>query len=160
MQAALGSVDEAMVKDLEELLAYVRIQLAAISSTEQALETVTETSMTIACNLELACRDSILKYSAPHLHEHDRNHLNRSSFKSVDLFSPVLNSFENKYERDRSPKRQKLNSRSGYSSRRGSSFPQSSSQSNARSSFRGQTDFNNQQRSSQPTRGGHGGRKK
>ena len=33
MQAALGSVDEAMVKDLEELLAYVHIQLATITST-------------------------------------------------------------------------------------------------------------------------------
>ena len=45
MQAALGSVDEALAKDLEELLAYVRIQLAKLSSTEHALETVTE-----ACN--------------------------------------------------------------------------------------------------------------
>ena len=89
MQAGLGSVDEAMVKDLEELLAYVRIQLATISL-----------------------------------------------------------------------KRQKLDSRSGYSSRRGSSLSQSSSQSNARSSFRGHTDFKNQQRSSQPTRGGRGGRRK
>ena len=109
MQAALGSVDEAMVKDLEELLAYVRIQLATITSTERALETVTEVSMTMACNMELACRDSILKYSPPHLHKHDRNCLRRSGFKFVDLFSPsVLNSVENKYERDRSPKRQKV----------------------------------------------------
>ena len=136
MQAALFSADEAMVKYLEELLAHVCIQLATISSTERALETVTEASMTMAHNLELACIDSILKYSAPHLQEHDRNHLRRSGFKSVDLFSPsVLNSVENKYERDRSPKRQKLDSRSGYSSRRGSSFPQSSSQNNARGSF-------------------------
>ena len=120
MQAALGSVDEPLAKDLEELLAYVGIQLATISSTEQALETVTEASMTMLCNLELACRDSILKFSAPHLHEHDRNHLRRSGFKLVNLFSPsVLNSVENKYERDRSPKRQKFDSRSGYSSRRG-----------------------------------------
>ena len=94
MQAALGSVDEAMVKDLEELLAYVCIQQAIISSTERALETVTEASMTMACNLEL---DSIIKCSALHCHEHDRNHLHRSGFKSVDLFSPsVLNSLENK----------------------------------------------------------------
>ena len=41
MQAALGSVDEAMAKDLEEFLAYVRIQLSTISSTERTLETVT-----------------------------------------------------------------------------------------------------------------------
>ena len=34
MQAALGSADDAMVKDLEELLAYIRIQLATITSTE------------------------------------------------------------------------------------------------------------------------------
>ena len=161
MQAALSSADEAMVKDLEELLAYIRIQLATITSTERALETVTEASMTMACNMELAHRDSILKYSAPHLHEHDRNRLRRSGFKSMDLFSPsVLNSVENKYERDRSLKRQKLDNRSGYSSRKNSSFQQNSSQNNARSSFRGQTDFKNQQRSSQPTRGGHGGRRK
>ena len=97
MQAALGSVDEALAKDLEELLAYVRIQLAKFSSTEHALETVTEATMTMACNLELARWDSILKFSAPHLHEHDRNHLRRSGFKSVDLFLPsVLNSVENK----------------------------------------------------------------
>ena len=51
--------------------------------------------MTTACNLEVARRDSILKYSAPHLHEHDRNRLRRSGFKSVDLFShSVLNSVE------------------------------------------------------------------
>ena len=50
MQAALGSADDAMVKDLEELLAYIRIQLATITSTERALETVMEASMTMACN--------------------------------------------------------------------------------------------------------------
>ena len=71
--------------------------------------------MTMACNMELASGDSILKYSAPHLYEHDRNRLLRSGFKSVDLFSPsMLNSVENKYEKDRSPKRQKLDNRSGY----------------------------------------------
>ena len=161
MQAALGSADDAMVKALEELLAYIRIQLATITSTERALETVAEASMTMACNMELAHRDSILKYSAPHLHEHDRNRLRRSGFKSVDLFSPsVLNSVENKYERERSPKRQKLDNRSAYSSRKSSSFQQNSSQNIARGSFRGQTDFKNQQRSSQPTRGGRDGRRK
>ena len=51
--------------------------------------------MAMACNLELAHRAFILKYSAPHLQEHDRNCLRRSGFKSVDLFSPsVLNSVE------------------------------------------------------------------
>ena len=48
MQAALCSVDEAMVKDLEEFLAYVCIQLSTISSTERTLETVTEASVAMA----------------------------------------------------------------------------------------------------------------
>ena len=101
MQTCLGSVDEAFSKDLEELLSYIHIQLATISSTVRALETIPEASMTMACNLELARTDSILKLPAPRLHEHDGNHLRRSGFTSMDLFSPsVLNSVKNKYERE------------------------------------------------------------
>ena len=71
------------------------------------METITEAFMTMACNLELARRDTILKFFAPQLHEDDRNRLRRSGFTSTDLFSPsVLNSVENKYDRKRSPKRQ------------------------------------------------------
>ena len=75
IQSCLGSVDESFTKDLEELLSYIHVQLATISSTERALETITEASMTMAYNLELARRDTILKFSAPQLHEHDRNRL-------------------------------------------------------------------------------------
>ena len=98
LQSCLGSADESFNKDLE-LLSYIHVQLATISSTERALETITEASMTMACNLELARRDTILKFSTPQLHEHDRNRLRRSGFTSTDLFSPlVLNSVENKYD--------------------------------------------------------------
>ena len=113
LQSCFGSVDESFHEDLEEVLSYIHVQLATISSTERALETITEASMTMACNLELAKRDTILKFCAPQLHEHDRNRLRRSGFTSTDLFSPsVLNSVENKYDRKRSPKRQKLDNRS------------------------------------------------
>ena len=161
MQAYLGSVDESFNKDLEELLSYIHVQLDNISSTERTMETITEAYMTMTCNLELARRDTILKFSAPQLHEHDRNHLCRSGFTSTDLFLPsVLNSVENRYDRDRSPKRQKLDSRSTYSSRRGTSYGQSTSQTFNRSSFHGQSEYKNQQKTPQPTRGGHGGRRK
>ena len=75
-----------------------------------------------------------MKYSAPHLHEHDRNHLRRSGFTSMDLFSPsVLNNVETKYECSHSPKRQKMDSKPIFNSRKGrsdysaSSFPNTSS---------------------------------
>ena len=62
-----------------------------------------------ACNMKQARRNTILKYSAPHLQEHDRNQLRRSGFTSTDLFSPsVLNNVENKYERSRYPKRRQI----------------------------------------------------
>ena len=113
MQACLGSVAGSFNEDLEELLSYIHIQLANISSTERTLETINEASMTMTCNLELARRDTIFKFSAPQLHEHNRNRLRRCGFTPADLFSPsVLNSVENKCDRDRSPKRQKLDSRS------------------------------------------------
>ena len=41
MQGWLGSVDKTFNKDLEELLSYIHIQLAIISSTEKAIETIT-----------------------------------------------------------------------------------------------------------------------
>ena len=54
--------------------------------------------MTMSCNMQLTRRDTILKYSSPHLHEHYRNRLTRSGFTSADVFSPsVLNNVENKF---------------------------------------------------------------
>ena len=44
----MWTVDEAFAKDLEEWLSYVHIQLATISSTDRALETITEASVTMA----------------------------------------------------------------------------------------------------------------
>ena len=129
LQSCFGSVDESFHKDLEEVLSYIHVQLATISSTERALETITEA-------LELARRDTILKFGAPQLHEHDRNCLRRSGFTSTDLFSPsVLNSVENKYNRERSPKRQKLDNRSSYTSRKSTFYGKSTNQSFSRGSF-------------------------
>ena len=161
LHSCFGSVDESFHKELEEVLSYIHVQLATISSTERALEIITEASMTMACNLELARRDTILKFCAPQLHEHDRNRLRRSGFTSTDLFSPsVLNSVENKYDRGRSPKRQKLDNRSSYTSRKSTSYGQSTNQSFSRGSFRGQGEYKSQQKAPQSTRGGRGGRRK
>ena len=144
IQFCFGSLDESFHKDLEELLSYIHVQLATISSTERALEMITEASMTMACNLELARRDTILKFSSPQLHEHDRNRLCRSGFTLTDLFSPsVLNSVENKYNRERSPKRQKLVNRSSYTSRKSTSYGQSTNQSFSRGSFHSQGYYKN-----------------
>ena len=52
----------------------------------------------MACNLELARRDTTLKHAASHLHEHDRNRLRRSGFMSPDLFLPaILDAVESDY---------------------------------------------------------------
>ena len=74
-----------------------------------ALKAISLASLINACSMELARRNTIRKYSAPHLNKHNRNYLKR--FKE-DLFSlSVLNSIENKYERDRSSKKQKLDNK-------------------------------------------------
>ena len=71
--------------------------------------------------MELARHDTILKYSALHLHKRDRNQLKRSGYASADLFSPsvssVLNRVENKYQQNRYPRDNKriFNSRIGCS---------------------------------------------
>ena len=84
--------------------------------------------MTMACNLQLARRDMTLKQCAPQLHEHDRNHLRRSGFMSGDLFSPeILNAVEKKLEKERLPKRQKLDMKLIYQSKK----PQHSSNSHS-----------------------------
>ena len=140
LQSCVGSIDESLNKDIEELLPYIQLQYSTIASIEMALETVIEASMTMSCNMQLARRDTILKYSAPHLHEHDRNRLRRSGFTSTDLFSPsVLNNVKINTERSRSPKRQKMDSKPIFNARKGrsdfsaSSFPNTS----AKCSFRG-----------------------
>ena len=88
LQEFVGSVDDSFNKNIEELLSHIQIQFIIISSIEKALETITEASMTVACNTELARCDTNLKYSAPHLHKHHRNRLRRSGFTLTDLFSP------------------------------------------------------------------------
>ena len=88
LQACVGSVEKNFNKDIEELLSYIHLQYSTIASIERALETVKEASITMDCKMELDGRDTILRYSAPHLHEHDRNCLRRSDCTSADLFSP------------------------------------------------------------------------
>ena len=89
-------------KELEELLSCIQIQYSCLGSVDKALEMVTDVSMTMACNLQLARRDTTLKQCAPHLHKHNRNHLRRSGFMSRDLFSPaILNAVEKKLEKER-----------------------------------------------------------
>ena len=95
-------------KKLDEILSFIQIQYSCLGSVDKVLEMVTDLSMTMACNLQLARRDTTLKQCAPHLHEHDWNRLRRSGFMSADLFSPaILNAVEKKLEKERSSKRQK-----------------------------------------------------
>ena len=76
LQSCVGSVNESLNKDIEELLSYIQLQYSTIASIERALETVIEASMTMSCNMQLARRDIILKYSAI-----------QPGFTSADLFS-------------------------------------------------------------------------
>ena len=95
-------------KELEELLGYIQIQYSCLESVDKALEMVTDASITMACNLQLARCDTTLKQCAPQLFEHDRNRLRKSGFMTGDLFSPeILNAVEKKLEKERSPKRKK-----------------------------------------------------
>ena len=88
-------------KEFEELLSCIQIQYSCLGSVDKALEMVTDASMTMACNLQLARHDTTLKQCAPQLHKHDQNHLRRSGFRSGDLFSPeILNAAEKKLEKD------------------------------------------------------------
>ena len=160
LQNTLG---EDLSKELDELLGLLQVQFACLNSTDKALESVMDASMIMSCNLELARRDTTLKQTASHLHEHDRNRLRRSGFMSTDLFSPgILNVVEKKYEREKSPKRQKTEQKPIFQSKRSyapsssnTSFNQgSSSNSRFRNDFRSQ-----QQKPSQPyiSRDGRGG---
>ena len=68
LPSCVGNMDDSINKDVEELLSYIQLQYSTIASIGRALETVIEASMTMSCNMQLARRDTILNYSAPHLH--------------------------------------------------------------------------------------------
>ena len=130
---------------------------------------VTDASMTMACNLQLARRNMTLKQCAARLHEHDRTCLRRSGFMSGDLFSSaILNAVEKKREKERSSKRQKLDMKPIFLSKKsqhssnshsyGSSYAQNSGKSSFHD-FKGQQQ-QQQQKSAQSPRGGRGGRRK
>ena len=76
-------------KDSDKLLSHLQMQSACLNCLDKALEAVTDLSIALACNLQLARRDSILKVCASHLQEHDFNKLRRTGFKSADLFCPT-----------------------------------------------------------------------
>ena len=91
-------------KDSDKLLSHLQMQSACLNSLDKALQAVTDLSIPLACNIQLARRDSILKVCASHLQEHDFiNKLRRTGFKSVDLFCPTtLDQIQKK--QDRSPR--------------------------------------------------------
>ena len=162
LQGIHSSVSDEVAKEVEEMLSFLQIQFSCLNSLDTALETVIDSSMIMACNLELARRDTTLKVAASHLHEHDRNRL----FMAQDLFSPsILDAIEKKLEKERSPKRQKVDhkpifqSKSSYNGgtpSAGSSHTPSSGKNTFRSEFKAQQ----QQKSSYSTRGGRGGCRK
>ena len=101
-------------KDSDKLLSHLQMQSACLNSLDKALEAVTDLSIALACNLQLARRDSILKVCASHLQEHDFNKL-RTGFKSVHLFCPTtLDQIQKK--QDRSPKRHQVEQRPSFQS--------------------------------------------
>ena len=102
-------------KDSDKLLSRLQMQSACLNSLDKALEAVTDLSIALACNLQLARRDSILEVCASHLQEHDFNKLRRTGFKSADLFFPTtLDQIQKK--QDRSPKRHKVEQRPSFQS--------------------------------------------
>ena len=152
-----SQLGDEMAKDLEEILSFIQIQYSCLGSVDKALEMVTDASMTMACHLQLARRDTTLKPFAPQLHEYDRNRLRRSGFMSVDLFSPaILNAVEKKLEKESSPKRQKLDVKPQHTTS-SHSYGSSYNKNAGESSF---CDFKRQQKSSQSSRGGRRGRRK
>ena len=89
MEQILQQSDQSMIKECEQFLSHLQMQSSCLNSLDKALETVTDLSIALACNLQLARCDSILKVCAPHLHEHDFNRLRRTRFKVGDLFCPT-----------------------------------------------------------------------
>ena len=151
MEQLLQQTDHNFSKECELILAHLHTQTSCLNSLDKALETVTGLSIALACNLQLARRDSILKVCAPYLHEHYFNRLKRTGFKAGDLFcAAALDQIQKKHER--SPKRQKLDSRQSFHSKRhGEDRRSSGSQGSYSSSFHGQSNTENN-----PTR--HGGK--
>ena len=74
---------------MDEMLSFLQIQFSCLNSLDKALETVIDSSIIMACNLELARRNTTLKQASSHLHEHDRNRLRRFGFMLQHLFSPI-----------------------------------------------------------------------
>ena len=149
LQGVHSSVSEEVAKEVEEMLSFLQIQFSCLNSLDKALETVIDSSMIMACNLELARRDTTLKVAASHLHEHDRNRLRRSGFMSQDLFSPsIVDAVEKKLEKERCPKRQKVDHKPIFQSKRsynggGSSSGSTHTPSSGKNAFR--SEFKSQQ---------------
>ena len=147
-------------QEYETMLNHLQIQFSCVQSLVMALETMVDSSITMACNLELARRDSMLKYCCHHLRDHEINKLRRTGFKSGDLFCPAaLNSLDKRYEK--SPKRQKTQQQQPiFQSRRYTEFSQrksnfraSQSQSGSQNSRRSFPDANSANFTSAPGRG-------
>ena len=79
--------------ELQEMLSTPLIKVGPVChlpTLDKAPETVINSTMIMACNMERARMDTTLKQASPHLHEHDRNRLRISGFMSQDLFSPSI----------------------------------------------------------------------
>ena len=128
-------------RDSNKLLSHLQMQSACLNSLDKALESVTDLSIALACNLQLARRDSILKVCASHLQEHDFNKLRRTGFKSADLFCrTTLHQIQKK--QDRSTKRLKGDSHQSFQLNSRSDDKHSSYNSGSEF-FRGQQDKHN-----------------
>ena len=156
MEELLQQSGSDVFRDSDKLLSHLQMQSACLTSLDKALESVTDLSIALACNLQLARRDSILKVCASHLQEHDFNKLRRTGFKSGDLFCPTtLDQIQKK--QDRSPKRLKTDNRQTFQSNSRSDDRRSSaSYSSGSKFFRGQPDrFNKKPYQSPSRRGGN-----
>ena len=60
LQGVHSSVSEEVAKEVEEMLSFLQIQFSCLNSLDKALETVIDSSIIMACNLELARRDTTL----------------------------------------------------------------------------------------------------
>ena len=58
LQGIHSSVSDEVAKEVEEMLSFLQIQFSCLNSLDKALETVIDSSMIMACNLELARRDT------------------------------------------------------------------------------------------------------
>ena len=64
MEELLQQGGSDVFRDSDKLLSHLQMQSACLSSLDKALESVTDLSIALACNLQLARRDSILKVCA------------------------------------------------------------------------------------------------